>query len=159
MAQAEDHPSVPGDGGEPEYEPQLKYNKLGGDVPNILETQQVSCLCLSDKILALGTEDGRVHVLDYEGNEVCACCSLMLNLIKLLDQNLSMLSALPMQVTCLHPHQSRINELCFDAAEEHIASASEDESVVISSLFSDAPVRHDFRRAIKASVRSHGPLP
>jgi hypothetical protein len=41
-------------------------------VPNILETQQVSCLCLSDKILALGTEDGRIHVLDYEGNEVCA---------------------------------------------------------------------------------------
>jgi hypothetical protein len=73
MAQAQEHSPLPEEGGEAQYEPQLKYNKLGGDVPNILETQQVSCLCLSDKILALGTDDGRVHVLDYEGNEVCFC--------------------------------------------------------------------------------------
>ncbi len=53
-----------------EYEPQLKYSALGGDVPELLSSTSVTCLCLSDKILALGTEGGRVHVLDYEGNEV-----------------------------------------------------------------------------------------
>eukprot|EP00955_Chlamydomonas_euryale_P075812 362452-Chlamydomonas_euryale.AAC.8 len=50
-------------------EPQLKYNSLGGDVSAITSTEAVTCLCLSDKILALGTETGNVHVLDYSGHE------------------------------------------------------------------------------------------
>lgn len=63
-----------------EQEPQLKYKQLGADVPSILASDQVTCLCLSDKILALGTSKGRVHVLDYSGNEVsesipCFVCS------------------------------------------------------------------------------------
>lgn len=28
------------------------------------------CLCASEKVLALGTSDGKVHVLDIEGHEV-----------------------------------------------------------------------------------------
>ena len=53
-----------------ELEPQLKYEQLGADVRNILAADTVTCLCLSDKILAMGTAKGRVHVLDYSGNEV-----------------------------------------------------------------------------------------
>ena len=58
-----------------ELEPQLRYERLGADVKEILKTASATCLCLSEKILALGTSAGAVHVLDYAGNEVCvACC-------------------------------------------------------------------------------------
>lgn len=58
--------------GTPEVrEPHLKYEGLGGDVSNITASgDEVTCLCLSDKILAVGTARGNVHVLDYSGNEV-----------------------------------------------------------------------------------------
>lgn len=51
-------------------EPQLKYEELAGDVQGITSASRVTCLCLSDKILAIGTQDGSVHVLDYSGHEV-----------------------------------------------------------------------------------------
>lgn len=51
-------------------EPQLKYEKLEGDVPSLLQDDSVSCLRLSEKILGLGTESGVVYVLDYSGNMV-----------------------------------------------------------------------------------------
>ena len=48
----------------------MKYESMGGDVNAITaEGDRISCLCLSDKILAIGTERGNVHVLDYEGNQ------------------------------------------------------------------------------------------
>ena len=53
-----------------EEEPRLKYQRLGASVTEILEKDPASCLCVSDKILALGTHDGTVHVLDINGNEV-----------------------------------------------------------------------------------------
>ena len=54
----------------PDLEPHLKYESLGGDVNEITAVgDRVSCLCLSDKILAIGTERGNVYVLDYEGNQ------------------------------------------------------------------------------------------
>lgn len=55
---------------EEEEEPRLKYQRLGASVAEILSQDAASCLCVSDKILALGTHDGTVHVLDYAGNEV-----------------------------------------------------------------------------------------
>ena len=53
-----------------EEEPRLKYQRLGASVTEILENDPASCLCVSDKILALGTHDGSIHVLDVSGNEV-----------------------------------------------------------------------------------------
>mmetsp|Transcript_22795 Transcript_22795/g.49963 ORF Transcript_22795/g.49963 Transcript_22795/m.49963 type:complete len:111 (+) Transcript_22795:110-442(+) len=82
-------------------EPQLRYEHLGSDVQNILAHDKVTCLCLSDKILALGTELGRIHLLDYSGNEVRR----------------------------LENHQKRINDLSFDKDEENLASCSEDSTV------------------------------
>ena len=54
----------------PPLEPQLKYERLGGDVKSILTGASATCLCLSEKVLALGTSAGAVHILDYSGNEV-----------------------------------------------------------------------------------------
>jgi hypothetical protein len=53
-----------------EVEPQLKYERLGADVKTILAASSATCLCLSEKVLALGTSKGKIHVLDYSGNEV-----------------------------------------------------------------------------------------
>lgn len=51
-------------------EPQLKYDILGGDTSSIISKERITCMTLSEKILALGTEQGRIHVLDYSGNQV-----------------------------------------------------------------------------------------
>ncbi len=53
-----------------EEEPRLKYQRLGSDVVDLWGKNAATCLCVSDKILALGTHSGTVHVLDYNGNEV-----------------------------------------------------------------------------------------
>ena len=53
-----------------ELEPQLKYERLGADVKTILQDATATCLSLSEKVLALGTSAGNVHILDYSGNEV-----------------------------------------------------------------------------------------
>lgn len=53
-----------------ELEPQLKYERLGADVKSILSDASATCLCLSEKVLALGTSAGTIHILDYSGNEV-----------------------------------------------------------------------------------------
>ena len=53
-----------------EEEPRLKYKRLGSSVPELLGKDAASCLCVSDKILVLGTHDGTLHILDFNGNEV-----------------------------------------------------------------------------------------
>ena len=53
-----------------EEEPRLKYQRLEADTGDLLLETEASCLCVSEKMLALGTRDGSVHLLDYDGNEV-----------------------------------------------------------------------------------------
>ena len=55
---------------EDEEEPRLKYQKLGSDVAGILARDEASCLCVSDKMLLLGTHNGSVHLLSCAGDEV-----------------------------------------------------------------------------------------
>lgn len=54
-----------------DHEPRLSYDLFGADVAGILGRESATCLCVSDKLLALGTESGAVYLLDYEGNKVC----------------------------------------------------------------------------------------
>ena len=51
-------------------EPRLKFQRVEGSVPALLRRHQATRLVVSDKVLALGTKAGSVHVLDYDGNEV-----------------------------------------------------------------------------------------
>jgi len=53
-----------------EPEPRLSYDLFGGDVAAILGRDSATCLCVSDKLLALGTQSGAVYLLDYEGDKV-----------------------------------------------------------------------------------------
>lgn len=55
---------------EDEEEPRLKYQRLGSDVAGILARDEASCLCVSDKMLVLGTHNGSVHLLSCAGDEV-----------------------------------------------------------------------------------------
>jgi hypothetical protein len=74
-----------------ELEPQLKYERLGADVKSILQDATATCLCLSEKVLALGTSAGNIHILDYSGNEVSVlqvvgdsmCSHLLVDLLKM----------------------------------------------------------------------------
>jgi hypothetical protein len=53
-----------------EHEPRLSYDLFGADIAAILARDSATCLCVSDKLLALGTQSGAVYLLDYEGNKV-----------------------------------------------------------------------------------------
>ena len=55
-----------------EQQPQLKYQRLGEDVNGICSSEGASCLCVTSKVLALGTCAGRLHILDVSGDEVRA---------------------------------------------------------------------------------------
>ncbi|GFR40552.1 hypothetical protein Agub_g1127, partial [Astrephomene gubernaculifera] len=116
---------------EEEPEPQLKYELLGGDVRDILNKERITCMSLSEKIVALGTEQGRIHVLDYSGN----------------------------QVRLLNVHKGRVNDISFDKEAEHLASASNDGSVVVANLYTDQVTRHELRGPVKAVAIDPRPAP
>jgi hypothetical protein len=80
----------------------LKYQRfgVGSSVPSILKNDSSSCLCVSDKILALGTHDGHVHLLDLNGNEVSHIPSA--------DAHLALLPALPV-VPAVYKAYTRAN--------------------------------------------------
>lgn len=51
-----------------EQEPAVKV--LASDVAQFLAKDAATCLQVSEKLLALGSKSGTVHLLDYEGNQV-----------------------------------------------------------------------------------------
>lgn len=89
-----------------EEEPRLKFSNLNGDVPSILSHDAATCLCVSDKVVALGTAGGAVHLLDYDGNEVGRC----------------------------NEHGGSIKDLSFDARSEILASGALDGSITVQNL-------------------------
>lgn len=82
-----------------EEEPRLKYQRLEADIGDLLLETEAACLCVSEKMLALGTRDGGVHLLDYDGNEVISNISIeILNCaVETLQNNL----ATPVQLKLL----------------------------------------------------------
>lgn len=53
-----------------EEEPRLKYQRLGGSVQSLLSSDAAVCLTVGERMIALGTHDGTVHLLDFQGNQV-----------------------------------------------------------------------------------------
>jgi hypothetical protein len=53
-----------------EEEPRLKYQRLGGSVQSLLSSDAAACLTVGERMIALGTHDGTVHLLDFQGNQV-----------------------------------------------------------------------------------------
>lgn len=57
---------------EDEVEPRFKYQRMGGGIPSLLSTDAgASCIAIAERMIALATHDGTVHILDFQGNQVC----------------------------------------------------------------------------------------
>ncbi|KAK9865646.1 hypothetical protein WJX84_004897 [Apatococcus fuscideae] len=105
-----------------EEEPRLKYQRLGAEAEELLADDRAVCLCVSDKLLALGLSKGSVHLLDYEGNEVKRFRS----------------------------HGKQVNCICFDKEAEFVASCSSDGTVAINSLYTDDKAVFKYNQAVQA---------
>ncbi|XXG60295.1 hypothetical protein AAC387_Pa04g2238 [Persea americana] len=107
---------------EEEDEPRLKYQRMGGSIPSLLSNDAASCISIAERMIALGTHDGTVHILDFQGN----------------------------QVKEYFAHTATVNDLSFDVEGEYVASCSDDGFVVISSLFTDERMKFEYHRPMKA---------
>ncbi|KAL5213790.1 hypothetical protein ABZP36_002942 [Zizania latifolia] len=110
-----------GEEDEVEEEPRLKYQRLGGSVPAIVSTDPAAAIAVADRMVALGTHNGTLHILDFQGN----------------------------QVKEIAAHTATINDISFDADGEYIGSCSDDGTVVISSLFTDEKLKFEYHRPMK----------
>jgi len=111
---------------EEDEEPQLKYQRLGAGVTDILKKDSASCLYAHDKFLILGTVSGAVYMLDFSGY-----------LIKRFK-----------------PHDSKVNALSVDQNGDFVASCSDDGKVVIANLFDGEVSSHTYSREM-LSVALH----
>eukprot|EP01103_Thecamoeba_quadrilineata_P012993 TRINITY_DN3480_c0_g1_i3.p1 TRINITY_DN3480_c0_g1~~TRINITY_DN3480_c0_g1_i3.p1 ORF type:complete len:463 (+),score=76.29 TRINITY_DN3480_c0_g1_i3:133-1521(+) len=94
---------------EEDEEPFLKYIRLvpqDKDENPIFLNESVTCLSVFHKFLALGTINGKIHILDFNGNVT----------------------------NTLSPHTASINDLSIDLMGDYIASCSIDGKVVITAL-------------------------
>ncbi|KAA3455516.1 vacuolar protein sorting-associated protein 41-like protein isoform X2 [Gossypium australe] len=107
---------------EDEEEPRLKYQRMGGSIPSLLSGEAASCISVAERMIALGTHDGTVHILDFLGNQVKEFAA----------------------------HSAAVNDLSFDIEGEYIGSCSDDGSVVLNSLFTDEKLKFEYHRPMKA---------
>ncbi|XP_078150980.1 vacuolar protein sorting 41 [Carex rostrata] len=106
---------------EEEEEPRLKYQRMGGSLSSILSNDMASSIAVAERMIALGTHDGTVHILDFQGN----------------------------QVKEIAAHTATVNDLSFDGDGEYIGSCSDDGTVVINSLFTDEKLKFEYHRPMK----------
>ncbi|CAG8496376.1 2649_t:CDS:10 [Scutellospora calospora] len=104
---------------EDEEEPKLKYKRL--DAGELLTKDAASTMAVSDRFVALGTHNGNVFILDFDGN-----------LIKRFSS-----------------HSATVNDISIDAAEEYVASASMDGKIVIHGMYVDSVQVFNYRRPLK----------
>lgn len=90
-------------------EPQLQYCRLSSSIHEILEFQKCTAFATAPRFLALGTDAGSVHLLDFHGNEIRRF------------QN----------------HISTVNDIVFDTTFEYMASCGSDGSVTVLCLYED----------------------
>ncbi|CAH9072753.1 unnamed protein product [Cuscuta europaea] len=113
---------------EEEDEPRLKYQRMGGSVPSLLSNDAASCIAVAERMIALGTLGGSVHILDFLGNEVKEFAA----------------------------HTAAVNDLCFDVEGEYIGSCSDDGSVIINGLFTEERMKFEYHRPMKAIALDPG---
>lgn len=128
-------------------EPCLKYELLGGDCSSILASTSATALAVSDKLLALGTAAGSIHILDFEGNQVPVVYTHdIVRVPPCAQQN---------QVNRVDAHQAAITDLCLDGEAEWLASSAVNGTVHVHNLYGAAdPITLQFDR--QANVRTWG---
>lgn len=107
---------------EDEEEPKLKYMRLGSSVVTILKSDKATCLVAHEKFLVMGTQTGRLHVLDVTGNEIMR----------------------------LEVHSGPVTDLSMDSTGDFVASCSTDGTVVITNLFDRQTTKYNYHRPVTA---------
>ncbi|OCF77367.1 vacuolar protein sorting 41 [Kwoniella mangroviensis CBS 8886] len=116
------------DDDEEEEEPALKYSRLKGRIPEILAKDTASTIAVSPRVIALGTHNGMVHVLTYEGAKV----------------------------NSFRPHAASVTCLKMDEDNDFVATSSVEGRVVIHSLTSTESYAFDYKRPMRAIALEPG---
>ncbi|KAK8853266.1 hypothetical protein IAR55_003968 [Kwoniella newhampshirensis] len=109
-------------------EPSLKYSRLKGRIPEILAKDSASTIAVSPRVIALGTHNGMVHVLSYEGAKV----------------------------NSFRPHAASVTCLKMDEENDFVATSSVEGRVVIHSLTSTESYAFDYKRPMRAIALEPG---
>ncbi|KAG5717566.1 hypothetical protein E4T56_gene7398, partial [Termitomyces sp. T112] len=87
-----------GDDDSDDDEPSLKYERILGAVPDLLKKDSASALVVANKLMALGTHAGIVHILDLTGK----------------------------RIKSYKPHMASVIDISMDATADFVATASMD---------------------------------
>ncbi|KAL7418518.1 Vacuolar protein sorting-associated protein 41 [Cryptotrichosporon argae] len=113
---------------EEEEEPALKYSRLKNGVPQILGRDSASAIDVSPRVIAIGTHNGMVHILTYEGAKV----------------------------NSFRPHAASVTCLRLDEENDFVATASVEGRVVIQSLTSTEHNIFDYKRPMRCVALEPG---
>ncbi|CUA69567.1 Vacuolar protein sorting-associated protein 41 homolog [Solanum lycopersicum] [Rhizoctonia solani] len=130
---------------EEDVEPSLKYERMGGDTPQLLEKDSACALAISDSAIAshhynlsvvitnldgqlLGTHNGIVHILDFNG----------------------------MRQRSYRPHTATITDMSVDTTGDFVATASIDGQVVIHSLSTPESYVFNLKRPMRTIALEPG---
>ncbi|KAG2069002.1 vacuolar protein sorting-associated protein 41 [Suillus decipiens] len=106
---------------EEDEEPTLKYERMSGAINDLLKKDSASALAVSNNLLALGTHNGIVHIIDLTGK----------------------------RIKSYKPHQASVSDTEFDSTADFVATASIDGQVVIQSLSTHESYMFDMKRPIR----------
>lgn len=106
---------------EEDEEPSLKYQRITGAVPDLLRKDSASALAVSNKLMAMGTHAGIIHILDLTGK----------------------------RIKSYKPHMASIIDISLDATGDFVATASIDGQVVVHSLSTPESYSFDMKRPMR----------
>ncbi|KAH7343609.1 vacuolar assembling protein VPS41 [Rhizoctonia solani] len=113
---------------EEDVEPSLKYERMGGDTAQLLEKDSACALAMSDSVMLLGTHNGIVHILDFNGT----------------------------RQKSYRPHTATITDMSIDTTGDFVATASIDGQVVIHSLSTPESYVFDLKRPMRTIALEPG---
>ncbi|KDO20419.1 hypothetical protein SPRG_14357 [Saprolegnia parasitica CBS 223.65] len=91
---------------DPESEPVLKYERIGGHFQTLFRDDALSCIAVHLNFVCVGTYEGHVLLLELNGR----------------------------YVRRLHKHHKKVQEISIDETGQHIVSSSDDGTVAVYSL-------------------------
>ncbi|KDN51156.1 hypothetical protein RSAG8_00785, partial [Rhizoctonia solani AG-8 WAC10335] len=113
---------------EEDIEPSLKYERMGGDTPQLLEKDSACALAISDSVILLGTHNGIVHILDFNGT----------------------------RQRSYRPHTATITDMSVDTTGDFVATASIDGQVVIHSMSTPESYGFNLKRPMRTIALEPG---
>ncbi|KAF8180219.1 vacuolar assembling protein VPS41 [Pholiota molesta] len=102
-------------------EPALKYERITGEIPDLFKKDSASALTVSNKLMALGTHAGIIHILDLTGK----------------------------RIKSYKPHLASVVDISLDATADFVATASIDGQVVVHSLSTPENYSFDMKRPMR----------